>query len=366
MRILHCIWTFGGGGAERQLAYLARHMAASGLETHIAFTKGGPNLRNLEQSDVILHSLPVRANYDPRILSDLHSLIAQLKPDIVQTWLTQMDIIAGLAACWQRVPVVLTERSSAMAYPPNIRNLFRWFVGSKAMTIVANSNAGKEYWEQRGYKGRIVVIRNGVPLEQINGTQSCSTLPARSTVALATHEKLILFAGRYGEEKNLDVLLQSFSLALSRCPNTIAVLFGEGPILTRMQKIHATLAYRDRIHFFGYTTNLWGYMRRANLFVSLSAFEGNPNVVLEAIAADCPLVLSDIPAHREIVDDNSALLVPAENAEAAAGAIVQLLADPDYASRLAKRAQKHISHLSVTEAARQYHEIYSRASSASE
>lgn len=366
MRILHCIWTLGGGGAERQLGYLARQMASDGLETHVAFTRGGPNLRTIEQSDVILHSLPARAKYDPRILSDLHSLIERLKPDIVQTWLTQMDIVAGLAAWWQRAPVVLAERSSAMAYPPNMRNLFRCFVASKAMTIVANSNMGKEYWERQGYKGQVVVIRNGVPLGPINGTHSCSIIPARSKVALAPHEKLILFAGRYDEDKNLDVLLQSFSLALSRCPNAIAVLFGEGRTLMRMQNLHATLAYQDRIHICGYTSSLWSYMRRANLFVSLSTFEGNPNVVLEAIAADCPLVLSDIPAHREIVDEASALLVPARNAEAAAGAIVQLLTDPDYASRLAKRAQGHISHLSITEAARQYHEIYRRASSARE
>ena len=358
MRVLHCIWTLGGGGAERRLAHLARQMAADGLETHVTFAQGGPNLRCLEQSDVILHSLPIRAKYDPRIISDLLGLIARLKPDIVQTWLTQMHIVAGLAAWWQQVPVVLTEGSCAIAYPPNIRNLVRRFVGGKAMTIVANSSIGKDYWRQQGFKRRVVIIRNGVPFEQISQTQSCSHLPSESEVALAAHEQLILFAGRYNEGKNVEVLLQAFSLALAQCQNAVAVLFGEGPIRERMRSIHATLPHRDRIHICSYTTSLWGYMRRANLFVSLSSFEGSPNVVLEAIACACPLVLSDIPAHREIVGDDSGLLVPAQNAGAAARAIVQLLADPDYASILAKRARRRVRHWSIDEAARQYHKLY--------
>ena len=362
MRILHCIFTLGGGGAERQLTYLARELAEAGLDVHVAFVRSGPNLRSLEQSDVVLHWLPIRAKYDPRILSDLHRLIARLKPDVVQTWLTQMDILAGVAAWWQRIPVVLAERSSVMAYPPNMRHLLRCIVGRKATSIVANSEMGTEYWRQRGFKGRLTVIANGVALEQIRDAEACSTIAAQPSVTLSAHDDLVLFAGRYGEEKNLDVLLRAFSLALACCENAIAVLFGDGPMLKRMRDVHATLPHRNRIHICGYTHRLWGYMRRARLFVSLSAYEGNPNVVLEAIAASCPLVLSDIPAHRAIVDEESALLVPAWSPEAAAHAIAKLLADPQYALRLAQRARSRVSHCSISEAARQYQELYATLS----
>jgi glycosyltransferase involved in cell wall biosynthesis len=154
--------------------------------------------------------------------------------------------------------------------------------------------------------------------------------------------------------------LEALSSALGRCENAVAVLFGRGPMLGYMQAIHASLPFRQRIHILGYTDRLWEYMRRANIFISLSVFEGNPNVVLEAAAAGCPLVLSDIPEHREIVDEESAMLVPVQDGNAAAEAIIKLLADPERASQLALAAYERICEWSVPRAAQQYSELYER------
>ena len=51
-------------------------------------------------------------------------------------------------------------------------------------------------------------------------------------------------------------------------------------------------------------------MKASDAFVSTSTFEGQPNAVLEAMACGCPLVVSDIPAHREFLDDQTAAIVP--------------------------------------------------------
>jgi len=358
VRVLHCIYTLGGGGAERQLVYIARQMAEDGLETHVAFVKEGPNLKFLQQSNVILHALPHRAKYDPRMLLDLQKLISGLRPHIIQTWLTQMDILAGIAAWSESVPVVLSERSSEMGYPKNTRNLTRCFVGRRATAVVSNSEKGSAYWRRQRFQGKMTIIRNGVPFEQMRQARSCSRLPIGAGLMLSSDDKLILYAGRFWEGKNLEVLLEAFSLMLGRCENAIVVLFGQGPMLPKMQRLHSTLAHNGRVHICDYTNRLWEYMQRANLFISLSLFEGSPNVVLEAIAAECPLVLSDIPEHREIVDEDSALLVPGQDAEAVAEAMLQVIAHPEYASRLARRACARISDWSVDRAAQQYMGLY--------
>lgn len=360
MRVLHCIYTLGGGGAERQLTYLAVEQSQGGLETHVAFTRGGTNLRMLLDSQVVLHQLPSRAKYDPRMMLDIYRLMRKMRPQLVQTWLTQMDILAGAIAGWFQIPVVLSERSSEKAYPRNARNRLRSLIGCNATAIAANSRQGCDYWHRKGFQRRLAVIRNGIPLEEIRHAQPCTILPLGSGLALSSEQKLIMFAGRYGEEKNLEVLLDSLSQVLGRCEEVVAVLFGVGPKLEEIKSIRATLPDRDRLHILDYTNNLWGYMKRAELFVSLSLFEGSPNVVLEAAASGCALVLSDIPEHREIVDDESAKLVPAKDSRAVAEAILQLLSDPDGASRMARRARERVSSMSVCSAALEYKKLYNQ------
>src|SRR5262245_45828950 len=116
MNILHCVPSMAGGGAERQLAYLAREFVQSGWEVHVALVHGGPNLDRLQQSGAIIHQLRVASNYDPRILGQLLTIIRRLKPDVVQCWLTQMEVLGGLAAMISSRPWVLSERSSEQGY----------------------------------------------------------------------------------------------------------------------------------------------------------------------------------------------------------------------------------------------------------
>src|SRR4051794_34319705 len=92
MRVLHCIPTLGGGGAERQLAYLAAELRVLGWEVHIAYGHDGPYCAVLAQAGAVLHRVHGRGNHDPRLLWQLRRLISKIQPDVVQTWLFQMDI----------------------------------------------------------------------------------------------------------------------------------------------------------------------------------------------------------------------------------------------------------------------------------
>src|ERR1017187_10569772 len=67
LRILHCIATMEGGGAERQLSYLAPALAERGWDVHLAIIRDGPNRAGLHRAGVQVHILPVRSPYDPRL-----------------------------------------------------------------------------------------------------------------------------------------------------------------------------------------------------------------------------------------------------------------------------------------------------------
>src|SRR5438128_2582870 len=112
MRLLYCISSLATGGAERQTSYLVESMQKRGHEVHVAFTAGGPNLERIARSGATLHELGSRGNYDPRIFLRLLSLIRRIRPDVVQTCLTQMDVAGGLASVVGGAPWVLREPSA--------------------------------------------------------------------------------------------------------------------------------------------------------------------------------------------------------------------------------------------------------------
>ena len=90
----------------------------------------------------------------------------------------------------------------------------------------------------------------------------------------------------------------------------------------------------------------------------MSRYEGNPNVVLEAMAGGCPVILSDIPAHREIADASSAFFVPVDDVQGLAGAIAALLGDKPTALRHAGSASARVDFMTVKAMADAYDAVY--------
>ena len=115
----------GAGGAERQLAYLCAELPALGWEVHVALGAGGPNLARLRESGATVHTLGTRSNYDPRLAWRLWRLVRRIRPDLVQAWLLQMEVLAGLVATTSRIPWILSERSAAPAYPGSVKSSVR-------------------------------------------------------------------------------------------------------------------------------------------------------------------------------------------------------------------------------------------------
>lgn len=357
LRILHCIPSLGGGGAERQLAYLCLELAKAGAEVHVVCRFPGHNERTFDHSGVTLHRLRPGGNYSPSLVLELARIIRRIKPDLVQTWLPQMDVAAGFAAMVTGTPFILSERTSAPAYSVSWKSALRNWMGRRANRVVANSELGKEYWSIRIEPTLITVIPNGVPLDEIQSVEAASF----EQDGINSTAEIILFAGRFSLEKNPIVLLSALREVLSERPRAVGLLFGEGPLEGEMIKLVKSQEMEERLKILAYTPDLWSWMKRANVFVSASLFEGSPNVVLEAAALNCPLVLSDIPAHRELVGEESAFFVAPSSPSDIARGIVGALQDPDLARQKATAAYEVASQRSMRSVISAYLELYREA-----
>jgi glycosyltransferase involved in cell wall biosynthesis len=354
MRILHCIPRIAGGGAERQLGYLAQELSRLGQDVHVVALSGGPDSERLQASGARLHWLRARGNYDPWIFGQLVGTMRALRPDLVQVWLVQMEVLAGLAATVLRLPWIFSERASAMAYPPGVKHWLRVRVARTAAGIVSNSAAGDAYWRTR-VDGRVTryVIPNALPVAEIDATSPADP----EEMGLEAGQRVVLCVGRFSGQKNLGVLVTALRRVLDE-PKTIAVLCGEGPLRADLERQLIEGGIRDRVRLPGYVKDIWGWMKRADVFVAPSLFEGQPNAVLEAMACGCPLVVSDIPAHRELLDPTTAVLVNPHDAGALARVLLGTLAEPAAARERARTARVRVTPFSAPAVAARYREVY--------
>lgn len=353
-RILFCIPTLEGGGTERQLVYLCHGLSDRGWDVHIALIRYGVNYDRMRKISATFHCIPCRGHYDPGIIWRLRRLIRTIQPDIVQTCITMMDILGGAAACLTHTPWILRERTSARAYAGTLKNLLRVQLASRATAIVANSCSGDTYWQHRvpGDVARYV-IRNAVPVEKIQRT--CPS--DKQALGIETDSKVVLFAGRFVAVKNIENLIASLYNVLTRS-NATAVLCGDGPLRPLAEKTLCQYGIEERVQLPGYVSDLWARMKGADVFVSVSFFEGMPNAVAEAMACRCPLVVSDIDQHREILGHDCALFVDPNQPEAIAEAILQVLNQPQEAAVRTEHAIRLASEWSIAGMALQYANVY--------
>jgi glycosyltransferase involved in cell wall biosynthesis len=346
-----------GGGAERQLTYLASEFVRCGWDVHIALLHGGPNLPRLTASGAVVHRVPGLTNYDPRILFRLVRIIRTVKPDVIQCWLLQMELLGGLAALLTRTPWVFSERASEEAYPRTLKIWLRRKIAWWATAIVSNSRAGDKYWESRTRKNaKRYIIPNALPLDEI-----ANAARADATDEPTERGPLLLNAGRFESQKNFDAFIRAIHLVRLERP-VRALCCGEGSLRGTFERLIGELGLTEHASLAGYTPNLWGLMKRADVFVSTSWFEGSPNVVLEAMACGCPLVVSDIPTHREILNEATTAFVDPHSPRQIADTIVAVLNDREGAARRAKLARLEVGRYSLSAVARQYAQVYGEIS----
>lgn len=178
---------------------------------------------------------------------------------------------------------------------------------------------------------------------------------------------VLLAVGRLRPQKDYPTLIRAFAKVRERHQCRLVIL-GEGPERVRIEAIANELGVADHLYMPGIVTNPFPYVRAARLCVMSSAWEGLPNVLLEAMAVGTPIVATDCPSGpREILEDGRhGRLVPVGDATALATSISESLDAPregECLRRAAKRfevksiARAYLDAMGVSEAIKRGKEI---------
>jgi glycosyltransferase involved in cell wall biosynthesis len=270
-----------------------------------------------------------------RITILLRRRIREIKPDAVLSFLTQTNIATVLATRGLDTHTVISERNDPRRQRQRFRVEFlrrvcyRW-----ADVVTANS------------KGALVPLEAFVPRQKLAFLPNPLAAAPSSEVAVVTAPTVIT-VGRLVEQKGIDVLLDAWAKVAAVLPDWRLALVGDGPLTGELKERARNLGIADSVDWVGHVSDPFPYLRGAKLFVMTSRFEGTPNALLEAMACGLPAVVSDAsPGPCELIgegDDAAGLIVPVEDADATAEAIIRLARDETVRRRLALAAQERAS-----------------------
>jgi glycosyltransferase involved in cell wall biosynthesis len=289
-------------------------------------------------------------NHDPLILLRLVALIRRLSPDIVMTWVVQMDVLAGIAATLLSVPWILREPASEACWPPTLKNRLRRWIARRSAAIISNSPQGDSYWAKSGVSVRRRVIANGVPLVDVRNAAPAT----KESLGIERNTPTVVYVGRLVDgQKNVLRMARAFFKS-TKLVRSCLIVCGDGPDRGALEDSVAANAVDGAVVLLGMVRDSWSWLRQADAAILVSHYEGQPNALLEAMACGCPIIASDIGEHREILDESSALLVDPCDEDAIAEAIGQVLIERDAARARAERAAEVIQRYSIESAVEQY------------
>ena len=188
---------------------------------------------------------------------------------------------------------------------------------------------------------RGILIENGIDTEEF--ARRKTTAEAKACLGWAPDRIVVGGVGRLSPEKGFDLLIQSLPSLLKQGYPMELVIIGEGQEKARLESLAQSLGLADRVHLLGYQSDTRTYYEAMDLYALSSLREGLPNVLLEALALEVPVVATRINGVPRLIQDGvNGLLVESGSVESLTQGIGRLIANADLGDRFRKNGRQVI------------------------
>lgn len=334
----------GSGGAERVASTLSNAWTVRGDEVILMPTFSGrgdcfyelsPAVRLVYLADLV--SIRDRTwIHQIQRLRALRQFIKTESPDVIISFLSNVNVATIIASLGLDIPVIICERTDPFVMPTShYIKFFSWLTYRFADVILVQTQVvADKYVDSYSTLKRLRVIPNPVSV-QVQNFQH----PLNINVS-----KRLISVGRLDEGKQFDVLINIFSHLAQRHSDWSLFIFGEGDLRSALQQQITELNLNNRILLMGRSIKIDKELAQADIFVLTSRYEGFPNALLEAMAVGLPCVAFDCPSGpREItLNGQVALLVSLNDEHALELAIERLMLDADFRGTLGSDARASV------------------------
>lgn len=344
-RVLLLSTSLGMGGADRQILYLAEALIARGYEVRlVSMTPLAEMGRQAAAEGLPVTSLEMqRGRADWGSFQRLVDILRDWKPDVLTSFMYHANLLGRVAGKWAGVPLIITsirsERNGGVVRDWLMR-LTNWM--DHCCTTNSQQVADSLWTRRLVPRGKLRVIPNGVDSVALTAPAH-EGVRVRKELKLAEGEFLWLAVGRLLPQKDYPTLMHAFQrLAPGGARLAIA---GRGPLLEQLQQLTQRLGIASQVAFLGVRNDIPSLLAAADGLVLSSAWEGMPNVVMEALASGTPVVATRVGGVPELVEQGrSGFLAPAGNAADLADAMRQLMSLPvERRKALGRKGCEHIA-----------------------
>lgn len=329
--------SLSGGGAERVMVTLVNGFASRGIQVDLVLAKAeGPYLKNVVSG---VRIVDLNAS---RILFSLPRLIRYLRnerPIAMLSGLSHANVIALMAKrlSWVNTRYIVSEHNTVSLSLPDrksrfgrlIPRLVRWtYPWADGVVAVSEGVANDLAATMSFMRERMDVIYNPI---DANTIQQLTNQPLEHPWFLHGEPPVIIGVGRLVKAKNFAVLIKAFAQVRKTQPAHLVIL-GDGELRSDLEALTVELDLSEEVAMPGFVENPYSWMRNSAVFVLSSAWEGFGNVLVEAMACGIPVVSTDCPnGPAEILEDGLwGRLVPMDDKDALANAILQTLSEPKH------------------------------------
>lgn len=363
MKIMHVVSPANAGGLERVVHALAIGHQRRGH--HVIAVPIAPvwNPKHsfaapLTRSDIEIRPLVVPGRAYLKQRAALARLFEETAPDIVHTHGYHTDVVAGGVA--RRAGIATVSTSHGFTRGPWRNRVYEQLDRLVLRRFDAVAAVSRPLADE--------LLRAGVPgdrLHVVPNAWSQVSMPlnrsaARKELGLDPDRFVAGWVGRMTYEKGLDVLVDAVA-EITDLPVTLCII-GDGPERAAQEARAVTAGTAKQIHWAGLISEAVRFFSAFDVLVLSSRTEGVPMVVLEAMAAGIPLVVSAVGGIPDVVSSREAILVPSERPDELAAAVRDVFVDRTAATNRAQAALERLGREFAEEPwLMRYEEVYQAA-----
>ncbi|MFH2038890.1 MAG: glycosyltransferase [Chloroflexota bacterium] len=371
-RILHVIDNTVSGGAQKQLESIFNGLHGEYSFSVAVLGRVGKYTDIYKSLGVAVYQIKRRSNIsDVSSFPVLINLIRREKPDLIHAHLFKSMIFSALASRFTNTSCILHDHSgldpdSLKFYFPNF--FFRTLYSSAFQLAISTStrllgltpeicNGYVQYFHTP--ESKVEMIPNAIDLERLKTYEASGRMNLRTELGLADSCKMIVMVGRLAPEKDWLTFLK----VAGRNPDPwryAFVVVGVGGLEKELRKTATDLGLAN-VHFVGDRQDVPSILKAADLFLLTSSREAFGIVLLEAMAADCPVIATRTAGPAAIIQsENNGLLVEAGDVDGFVTNLGRVLSDANLAARLIHNARISLQQYDLPVVSKRLSEIYTQ------
>jgi glycosyltransferase involved in cell wall biosynthesis len=363
--VLHVCDKFGVAGSSihgvsRLFSWWFPRYDASRFAVSLCGLKGSePASRLLENEGVHVTHLG-RSPFDPRLFRDLTRLARERRARILHVHGYASADFGRLVARRVGAALVLHEHFADPRMPAYQGLADRLLAGRTDLAIaVSRSTLDFLVRERHVPPEKVRLVWNGAPLEEFQRAGRAEAAALRGALGIPREALLIGIVARLSAQKGHRFLLESFARVAAANAQARLLVVGDGDLEAPLKEQAAALGIADRVVFAGHRTDIPAVLSALDVLAISSVYEGTPLSLFEAMAAGKAIVSTAVDGCLEVLEEGrTGLLVPPEDPEALAAALLRTLGDAPLRESLGRAARAASTRYDIAATVRAMEALY--------